>query len=181
MIPAGLGDDLFLPVEEDDSGLLCQKAGELAPRHAGPAMTLMPWEAFFSASIGSISGAMADTFCGESADKAFKVIDDVELGDDRFQLRAVMYGSPPFDRNERRVAVATWGDRDAGASYASLEELGRISIAQAEYYYHDTDVDRKEWLWNMRWRARLRRTRLPDSISSLIPEQLRDVQNAMVH
>jgi hypothetical protein len=182
MVPAGLSpEDWWLPVEQDDSGLLCQKAGEHAADHAGPAMRGMPWQAFFSTSIGSVAGAMADTFCGESADKGFKVLDDIELGDDRFQLRAIMYGEPPFDRNETRVAVATWGDRDAGVDYGALQELGRFGIAQAEYYYHDSDVDRKEWLWNMRWRARLRRTRLPESIRSIIPDALRDVENAMVH
>lgn len=182
MVPAGLSpEDWWLPVEEDDSGLLCQKAGEHAIDHAGPWIARTPVGAFFSTSIGSVAGAMADTFCGESKDKAFKILDDIELGDDRFQLRAIMVGAPPFDRNERRVAVATWGDRDAGVSYDALEELGRFSIAQAEYYYHDTDVDRKEWLWSMRWRARLRRTRLPESIRSIIPDVLRDVENAMVH
>jgi hypothetical protein len=180
LFPASF-EDPWLPVEEDDSSLLCEKAGRLAANHANPVVDRSPIEMFLAPATESLAGAFADHYCGDSADKAFKILDDIELGDDRFQLRAVMWGEPPFDRAEARVAVATWGDRDAGVSYASLEELGRLSFAQAEFYYHDDDVDRKEWLWNMRWRARLRRFRLPESLSSVLPDEIRQVGDVVVH
>jgi hypothetical protein len=42
--------------------------------------------------------------------------------------------------------------------------LSRFSAAQAEYYYdHDGSEARAEWMWNMKWRARLVRLRPFDS------------------
>lgn len=92
------------------------------------------------------------------------------LGDERFQLRAVSWGraSEIAAAAEEGVAVAAWGVEAQGDPGVALGAavlgaggaLGRLSVAQAEFYYdHDGREARSEWLWNMKWTARLVRFR----------------------
>lgn len=106
-----------------------------------------------------------------SDDKApKKVKDDCNLGDECFQLRAIMIGTPGYEKTMKGVQIANWGrESDAGSTYTTLAELGRGSLAQAEFYWdkegEDAQEMREEWMWEMNWRARLRRFRVPmDSI-----------------
>jgi hypothetical protein len=94
--------------------------------------------------------------------------EDQELGGGDFQIRG--------------LALLLNGDRrpqniDAALRHASFEHevekeswvkaargAGRIALAQAEYYFNHNGIknkDPKEWMWNMDWRARLVRFRLP--------------------
>ncbi|MDX2051724.1 MAG: hypothetical protein SFV15_04980 [Polyangiaceae bacterium] len=104
----------------------------------------------------------------------WKVEDGVELGQEAFQIRTVALGGTGDLRAESGVRIATWVDCSGGKN-ASKEEcqgagifagaadlLGRMSVAQAEYYFEGS-VKREEWMWNMNWRARLKRFRLPDT------------------
>jgi hypothetical protein len=56
-----------------------------------------------------------------------------------------------------------------------MKPLGNLGVAQAEYFYDAAD-GRGEWMWNMNWRARLTRFRLPvgdgvmDGCKGLCPE-----------
>jgi hypothetical protein len=80
-------------------------------------------------------------------------------GGERMQLWGVAVGDPSTLRAaEAGVRVALWSH--PGPSPAPVR--GRVGLAQAELYY-DTDrlwnEVREEALWNMRWRARLRRFR----------------------
>lgn len=90
------------------------------------------------------------------------------LGDDNFQFRMAVTGDAPFDAQTTRVErVATWGegDGDSGATDALLDvltEAGTLGVAQAEYYYGDDDR-RAGWMWELEWRARLRRVRIPSA------------------
>ncbi|AKF03724.1 hypothetical protein [Sandaracinus amylolyticus] len=99
---------------------------------------------------------------------------DVELGGEPFQMRILVMGETPSDRAARGVAVAGGGSLEAGGDLP-LADLGRMSIAQAEMYYPSTDLaDRPDWMWNMRWRARMRRVHVPaigmlDSACSAVP------------
>lgn len=102
-----------------------------------------------------------------------RVPKDVELGSDTFQIRSVSWGGDAESAQaERVVSLATWGraEERAGASRAFDQvfvgvgsALRRLSVAQAEYYYdHDGSEAPSEWLWNMKWTARLVRFRMPE-------------------
>jgi hypothetical protein len=87
-----------------------------------------------------------------------------EMGNDEYQCQAYMIGDPDLEWTQEGVAVATWGEGDdAGSTYSSLAEMGRVSFAQAEFFYDDDEEDYREWLYHMNWRARLRRWRLSAS------------------
>lgn len=93
-----------------------------------------------------------------------RIIDDVELGDDRFQIRYVVMGRGVSTKKEQGVRMAAWGKGGEPPSWQDLMRYaGRFSVAQAEFYWNgNRDADRKEWLWSMEWRARLRRFRMPE-------------------
>ncbi|MBN1653974.1 MAG: hypothetical protein JXA30_09375 [Deltaproteobacteria bacterium] len=92
-------------------------------------------------------------------------IENVDLGSEDFQLRSVVYGRPSSALSfaaEAVIKIASWGEANSSmiAIYDQARQLGRLSVAQAEYYYSGNE-DRDQWMWHMYWRARLRRFRLP--------------------
>jgi hypothetical protein len=110
--------------------------------------------------------APASTSTGSDGKGPKKVKDDCNLGDECFQLRSIMIGTPNYERTMRGVKIANWGrDDDTGSMYTQLANLGRGSLAQAEFYWdkgaEDGQEMRDEWMWEMNWRARLRRFRIP--------------------
>ncbi len=145
-----------LPVEDDDSDLLCRKAGYEGGRLAVPIPVV---RRFTAIAVSFLARTFSSHYCGDTA-YAQKVKDGLEMGDEDFQVRAFMIGDPPFEQNEAGVAVANWGRTEGGGVYHLLNNLGRVSFAQAEFYFDGTS-DRDEWMWNMKWKARLRRFRLP--------------------
>lgn len=96
------------------------------------------------------------------ADQSPQRVEDVALGSNTFQLRAVVIGKDA-SRSARAIDMALWGHR-AGSMLAEVGDfVDWLAVAQAEYYYdHDGTADRAEWMWSQRWRARLRRFRLPE-------------------
>jgi hypothetical protein len=99
----------------------------------------------------------------------------IELGDEDYQIRAVVIGQRGSKLSadaESVIRVATWSNPNTGAgpspagqsgigsSYGKAREFGRFAVAQAEYYYGG-DESREEQMWHMKWRARLKRFRLP--------------------
>lgn len=59
--------------------------------------------------------------------------------------------------------MAAWGAKADRKLLNALGEAGRFSIAQAEYYFdHPGSTASAEWLWDLRWTARLKRFRLPE-------------------
>lgn len=98
------------------------------------------------------------------------------LGDETFQLRAVVLGTEAsasawnvMDTVVYREAepASTGSSVDLGAA---VQQASRLYVAQAEYYFdHDGTPealrDRKAWMWSMDWRARLVRFRLRDDLS----------------
>jgi hypothetical protein len=94
-----------------------------------------------------------------------KMEDGVALGDENFQIRGfVIKGRQPSKMAEDGLKVAAWKRTVTPEGWVSTARLlGQFSMAQAEYYYnHDGTEDIKEWMWNMHWRARLVRFRLPE-------------------
>jgi hypothetical protein len=103
------------------------------------------------------------------------------LGNERFQLRVVTGGSFDFALPEQGVEVASWGQTEAlGDQERDLALMSRISMAQAEYYF-DGRADRDEWLWNQKWRARMRRVRVgaPSGYPCLDPSVYCDALDQM--
>lgn len=98
-----------------------------------------------------------------------RVIDGATLGDENFQIRALMQGNSSTITANQMVQLTLWDHKAPNDTLRALRELGNYSVAQAEYFYDGTD-DAGEWMWNMKWRARLRRFRLPEG-EALAPIQ----------
>ncbi len=88
-------------------------------------------------------------------------------GGEYFQIRSVVYGDAKAytETSDKRILVATGGQRPEQSTIASMAEWGgRFAAAQAEFYFEDNGDDsiskREEWLWHMNWKARLRRLQL---------------------
>jgi hypothetical protein len=100
-------------------------------------------------------------------------VENVALGDEDFQLRSVVYGrkgSTLSRAAEQAIAIASWGRSESLLTdlYGHARHLGRLSVAQAEYYYSGSE-ERGEWMWHMYWRARLKRFRMPRTDDSNQP------------
>jgi hypothetical protein len=113
-----------------------------------------------------------DAFGGAGSEEKSpqKLQDDVDLGDEAFQIRTLAFGQAPgpSKRAKKGVLLAfRGGSWNAGSVRNAVndlaQQLGRFSVAQSEYYFEtDGSVPRDEWMWNMRWTARLKRFRLAD-------------------
>lgn len=96
-------------------------------------------------------------------DKAPKeLLSDATLGDENFQIRALMVGQPDLGEARRIVQITNFGHDKLENSVEKLSGLTGMAVAQAEYFYDGSD-GRGAWMWNMSWRARLRRFSLPKS------------------
>jgi hypothetical protein len=94
-----------------------------------------------------------------------RVLGDAKLGDEHFQVRALMQGSTELRESQRLVRLGLWGKPDPTNPLESLRELGGFSLAQAEYFY-DGREGRDAWMWNMNWRARLVRFAMPKDVDA---------------
>jgi hypothetical protein len=98
-----------------------------------------------------------------SGREPFRVINDVDLGTEDFQLRALAIADGLNPVPAKVIQLAAWNrcEADDCTGIATVAAtLSRFSAAQAEYYYnHDGSEARSEWMWNMKWRARLVRLR----------------------
>jgi hypothetical protein len=97
-----------------------------------------------------------------------RIENTLSLGDEDFQVRALMHGSRGSNGAEQMVRLALWHEAAPDEALSALRGLGNYSIAQAEYFYDGTE-GRDAWMWNMNWRGRLRRFRLPsgDALEAL--------------
>lgn len=104
---------------------------------------------------------------GGTDQRPHRMLDQLALGDEAFQLRAVSGGKEPGSAAaDEAVARATWMRSPPSASdlgfalFGAAAPLRHLVVAQAEYYYdHDGSEAPSEWLWNMKWTARLVRFR----------------------
>jgi hypothetical protein len=93
----------------------------------------------------------------------------VQLGDDTFQIRAIALGAAAPGLAPAMIEIATWDDppsRPRGWLSKVAPALGRVALAQAEYFYaveQRAAPEPSSFLWNMRWQARLRRFRVPQA------------------
>ena len=106
----------------------------------------------------------------------------VRNGDDFFQVYSVVTGDTrKIERSNKGVEAPTWGGATVESVGAGSDES--IAVAQAEFYYDQTrtaivedgcwqpcpagltwESYRENTLWNLRWRARLRRYRMPQNV-----------------
>jgi hypothetical protein len=97
---------------------------------------------------------------GGDARSPLRVLDGVPLGDESFRLRALVHGHFDGAYERRLVRLALHGHEEGPKPLAALAGLGDFSVAAAEYYYGRNEP-REVWMWNMKWRARLRRFDVP--------------------
>lgn len=86
------------------------------------------------------------------------------LGSDSFQTRVFVQTPHRGLPADRIVKLALWNAKAPATASLPGEALRRFGFAQSEYFYDGTE-EASEWMWNMKWRARLRRFRLPDGAS----------------
>lgn len=170
---------LELPAQDDETDWPCDEkvtnAFPVGVRTMSPILVWLWGHASLYMAGGIIAGELdagritANEWC---EDGFFQRITDPAqtMGNDEYQVQAYMLGDHDLEWTQIGVAVATWGEGDdAGSTYSSLAEMGRVSFAQAEFYYQmdggffGGNDDWEEWLWHMNWRARLRRWRLSAS------------------
>lgn len=89
-----------------------------------------------------------------------KVVDEAALGDESFQIRSLVKGEASRSAVDQMVRLPLWNRAEPKDPLAPFRQLGKYAVAQSEYFY-DGEEARDEWMWNMKWRARLRRFRMP--------------------
>jgi hypothetical protein len=115
-----------------------------------------------SAGSSSDSDSGSDSSSGSNSKSPKRIEDGATLGDENFQIRALIQADSDVLAADQLVRLTLWNQQapsDGGLHV--LRALGGHSVAQAEYFYDGTETA-SEWMWNMKWRARLRRFRLPD-------------------
>lgn len=118
-----------------------------------------------------------ETMNGDDSMTPMRVETDLKLGGGAFQIRTVAFGDgvgPGYFKDGVNVVITAPAAEEEGAlpelaqtieglSADAMTFLGKVSIAQAEYYFADVDgeASREDWMWRPAWTARLRRFRLP--------------------
>ncbi len=85
------------------------------------------------------------------------------LGEEMFQIRSVVFGdaSSYTAESDQGILIATGGEvAEVGAIGSFAELAGRFASAQSEFYFDDDSLGREEWLWHMKWKARMRRLQI---------------------
>jgi len=88
---------------------------------------------------------------------------DVKLGGEAFQTRVFVKTRQSASPADSIVKLALWGAEAPDAELPAGYDLRQYGFAQAEYFYDGADAA-TQWMWNMNWRARLRRFRLPEDV-----------------
>lgn len=165
------GDDSFIPgfggtSSFTDTPSIFGFGVALGAAAFSAAATDVDWHYGLGLLVGGMLGWLQhrNEYCDGDPDSFMRVPEEAWLGEEPFQVRAGMYGAPPFTWTVEGVAVANWGRTDGTESVlASIppDLANSTAIAQAEYYWESVDGDvKQEWMFSPRWRARLRRVRL---------------------
>jgi len=118
--------------------------------------------------LDSIGGSQMDG-TGKTPKKVYY---QAQNGDDYFQVYSFVAGdnSTLHERSDKRVEMAAWGkgSADGGIMATLMGAVEKTGFSGAEFYYDQVEKDKLTWdkykddaMWNMRWRARLRRFRIP--------------------
>jgi hypothetical protein len=98
---------------------------------------------------------------------------EINLGNENFQIRAILNSKVPSGLPERMMGLTLWNHAAPENPLSVLRPLGNFSLAEAEFFYDARDA-RSEWMWNMNWRARLRRFRVPTGRAMNMVEEFCD-------
>lgn len=94
---------------------------------------------------------------GSSGKTPKKVIDAAKNGNKYFQVMSFVWSDMKLaNMGRKQVKIAAWG----GGGPALPKVWGKVQLATAEFYYDasgDWSSMKEDSMWNMRWRARLRR------------------------
>jgi hypothetical protein len=170
-----------LPVEEGDVGTLCDRVADaLGDRLENVRSKAPRWLLRFLGGVvrQALRLGKRRTCDEDVVEPPRRVLrarvdgSEVWLGHEEFQYRAYDIGDSPhrgrWQHGESGMRISQGGgDRGRNLVYES-HLLGRIGIAQSEYYFEGTE-SRSQWMWKQNWRARLRRFRIsrawmPDGI-----------------
>lgn len=93
---------------------------------------------------------------------------DSQLGGESFQIRVAAYGNSLPALGERGVMIGTYlmDEPTSKPIAARRDRLSVLTLAQSEYYF-DGPQDADEMLWQMKWKARMRRFRLSGGSGNL--------------
>ncbi len=124
------------------------------------------------------SGDQAIGGSGSESRSPHKVEEDIDLGDEAFQIRAIAFGDKPDPGEAKKGVVLV--DRSGGSVsdrwkapplvdgvdtkflFDLAANAGRLSVAQAEFYFHADEGEKaRDWMWRMKWTARLRHFHFP--------------------
>lgn len=109
----------------------------------------------------SSSGSGSGSSSNSNSKSPKRVANGATLGDENFQIRALLQADSSNLAADQVIRLTLWSqDEPNTKNLHVLQALAGYSVAQAEYFYDGTD-GQGESMWNMKWRARLRRFRLP--------------------
>lgn len=100
-----------------------------------------------------------------------RVYSEAKNGDKYFQVYGLVMGdNDAMKKNaDKRVEMPAWGKEKVNPG-AIADTLEKIGFSEAEFYYDQVTPGKREWddyaedaMWNLRWRARLRRFRMPET------------------
>lgn len=170
-----------LPVEKADLGVTCDRVADgLAHRLRNVESRVPRWLLRFVGGVarGALTLGKRRT-CRDSVVEAPRAVlasrsdgSLVWLGHEEFQYRGYALGedvhTSDWARGEKGVRLAQ-GGRGAGRTpFYEAHQLGRVAFAQSELYFDGTE-GKDDWMWKQRWRARLRRFRLPSIVRPFLP------------
>lgn len=161
-----------LPVEEDSLGVPCDRVADALGKRLSNVSSKVPrWLLKFLGGVVSRALRLGKRrSCSdevvEPPRRVIRARDDgtvLWLGHEEFQYRAYGIGRSPHEAHwahgEKGMRLAQGGGHRGRNAIRAGHALGRISLAQSEYYF-DGDEDKVEWLWKQKWRGRLRRFRV---------------------
>jgi len=154
-----------------------KKAYDEANKNADPPAKAFELKKCEKDANGKLAGTGSSSF-GSSGGKTSKMVfSAAKNGNDYFQVYGFVLGdNEAMHKNaQKRVEMPAWGKAQIQANPLA-DTMEKVAFAEAEFYFDQVpgvrhtkgqswDDYKDEALWNMRWRARLRRFRLPTQIS----------------
>ncbi len=119
-------------------------------------------------------GISAGGVISSTGGKTSKMIfDGAWNGNDYFQVYGLVMGdnAAMHQNSQKRVQMPAWGKATISPNPLT-DTLEKAGFSEAEFYYDQVTPGKLAWsdykddaMWNMRWRARLRRFRLPTQVA----------------
>lgn len=175
------GKRLGMPIQEEKETVLCEKAATVIPIVALKPLIYEAMPIYVAAFVMGVTKYVSAVSCDDSDSTGKtpkKIFEKAKNGDEYFRLYGfALHLRDQFKRADKGVDLAAWGKAEAAKALAELKgkpfELLRAGMGETEFYYDEIgkwEDYKDEALWNLKWRARLRRYRpTPDQIKGLAP------------